>query len=67
MLRISDPYRLFHTTKPGRANKFKPDGRRMMREAWADYCTNHCPHPEARCEKRPCAEFRARFGRVDDV
>lgn len=67
MIRSGSLYGITHTTKPGRGERFRPDSRRLMREDWADYCTNHCPHPAARCENRPCPEFRARFGKVDNL
>lgn len=67
MVRTSDPYRLYHTIKPGRGKKFEFHSRSMMRTEWADFCTEHCPHPGKCCEKRPCREFRARFGKVDGL
>lgn len=66
-MRLNDPYRPSHTTKPGRGKKFEFHSRSMIRTEWADFCTEHCPHPEKRCEKRPCPEFREHFGKVDDT
>lgn len=67
MTHIRDIYRPEHTTKPGRAHPFHDDGRRLMRREWADFCTQSCPHPAQRCDRRPCPEFRARFGRRADL
>ena len=68
IVRTRDPYRLSHTTKPGRANPFKGDNTRLMRETWADFCINHCPHPRAVCDHGgTCPEFRAKFGERKDT
>lgn len=66
-MRLNDPYRPSHTTKPGRGEKFKPSGRSKMRPEWAEFCMENCPHPDASCGKRPCPEFRAKFGKVDNM
>lgn len=67
MIRVNDPYRPSHTTKPGHGEKFKPSGRSKMRAEWAEFCMEHCPHPDIVCGKRPCPEFSAKFGKVDNV
>lgn len=53
-MRIRDIYRPSHTTKPGRGEAMRVDNLRLMREEWADFCTNHCPHPERKCERGTC-------------
>lgn len=67
MIRVNDPYRPSHTTKPGHGEKFKASGRSKMRAEWAEFCIEHCPHPDIACKKRPCKEFRERFGKDDDT
>lgn len=56
------PWRLDHTTKPGRANKYTPEGGRNIRSEWAHFCVDRCPHPEKDCSRGTCKEFRAAFG-----
>lgn len=66
-MRSKNPYRLSYTTKPGRANPFKGDNTRLMREEWADFCVNHCPHMDKPCSRGTCPEFRAKFGERRDT
>lgn len=68
MVRIKNYARLNITggTKPGHADPFKGENRRMMREEWAAFCTGDCPHPGKKCRGSPCKEFRERFGRRRD-
>lgn len=66
-MRIRDIYRPSHTTKLGRGEAMRVDNLRLMREEWADFCTNHCPHPERKCERGTCQEWRSRFGERRDA
>lgn len=59
--------RFSHSVKPGRGKKFEFRSRSKMRPEWADFCTKHCPHEEAVCGKSPCPEFKAAFGKVDNL
>lgn len=67
MIRSGSLYGIEHTIKPGRGEKFKQSGRSKMRPEWAEFCIEHCPHPDIACKKRPCKEFRERFGKDDDT
>lgn len=68
MVRIKNYARLNISggTKPGHADPYKGENRRMMRQEWADFCIEHCPHPGKKCRETPCKEFRERFGRRRD-
>lgn len=67
MIRSESLYGIEHATKPGRGERFRPSGRSKMRPEWAQFCMENCPHPDTVCGKRPCPEFRARFGKVDNL
>lgn len=68
MVRIKNYARLNVSggTKPGHGDPFKMDNHRMMREDWAFFCTEFCPHPNKICKGNPCKEFREKFGRRRD-
>lgn len=69
MVQVSNPARLNVSggTKPGHGGKFHDDSRRLYREQWATFCTTSCPHPGRLCDRGPCKEFRAIFGRRKDT
>lgn len=46
---------------------YKTDDRRLIREEWAAFCTEECPHPGRKCDRGACAEFKAKFGRRKDA
>lgn len=68
MVRMQNYARIYISggTKPG-VDPFKQDNRRMMREKWAEFCTDHCPHPGEDCTRGTCKEFKALFGRRKDA
>ena len=60
-MRLRNPYGLYKPASRPQTAPYKGENRRLMREEWADFCANHCPHPGKLC-RQPCKEWRAKFG-----
>lgn len=67
MIRLRNPLGVYSPAKRPSSAPFKQDNRRMMREKWAEFCTEHCPHPGKDCTRGTCKEFKALFGRRKDA
>lgn len=65
-MRSRNPYGLYKPASRPQTAPYKGENRRLMREEWADFCIEHCPHPGKKCRETPCKEFRERFGRRRD-
>lgn len=66
-MRLHDPYGFYRPARRPNTDPFKPDRTRLTREEWAEFCTNHCPHPGRQCNRGTCPEFRERFGKRKDA
>lgn len=68
MVRIKNYARLNISggTKPGHADPYKGENRRLPRKEWADFCTKNCPHKGRACGGSPCKEYKEQFGRRRD-
>lgn len=64
-MRSRNRYGLYIPAKhPGRFQREADEmNRRDPQEDKANFCTNHCPHPNGSCDNQPCPEYKARFGR----
>lgn len=61
-MRSRNPYGLYRPAGKPNTDPYKDDNRRMMRETWAAFCTERCPHPGRQCNRDTCKEFKLEFG-----
>ena len=66
-MRLRNPYGLYKPASRPQTDPYKGENRRLMREDWAAFCTEECPHTGRKCDRGTCAEFKAKFGRRKDV
>lgn len=66
-MRLRNPYGLYKPASRPHTDPYKAENRRLMREAWAEFCTDERPHEGRRCDRGPCKEFTEKFGRRKGV
>lgn len=67
MIRSRNPYGMGKPASKHPASPYKGENRRQMRESWAAFCTEQCPHAGRLCDHGPCKDFVAAFGRRKGV
>lgn len=67
MIHSHNPLGVYKPARKPDTAPFKGENRRMMRETWAAFCTNTCPHPGRSCDRGPCREFKRMFGERRDA
>ena len=67
MIHSHNPLCVYKPASRPNTTPYRPDNRRMMREMWAEFCTEHCPHPGKDCTRGTCKEFKKLFGRRKDA
>lgn len=67
MIRRRNTYGLYEPAGRPVTAPFKEDMHRDPRTDWAAFCVNQCPHKGRRCDRGPCKEFKAKFGKERGV
>lgn len=67
MIHSHNPLGVYKPASRPQTAPYKGENRRLMREDWAAFCTESCPHPGRSCDRGTCREFKAKFGTRKDV